>query len=336
MLSDRQKLVLKAIIEEYVKTNEPVGSRTLSKRDELAFSPATLRNDMADLEDLGYLEKTHTSSGRVPSEKGYRLYVEEILNEKETTQYTFPMIDDIFKRSELSKEDAINESMALVSNLTNYATVVLGQTALNSKIKKLQFISLQDRFAIILMITDQGHVESKRIIVPDGLSIREIEKVVNILDEVLHDCLVSEIEDKIKYEIDNEDIHDFLVYREDLVNAFVSAFSEMVKDRYSVKGQTNILAQPEFQNVEKMRELLNAIEQKEILKVIRYDDSGITIRIGQENEVKALQDCTVITVPYVSASGERGAISVFGPTRMEYDKIIPLLDYIAKNIKKII
>ncbi len=129
MLSQRQKLVLKAIVEEYVRTNEPVGSRTLSKRTELNFSPATLRNDMADLEELGYLEKTHTSSGRLPSTMGYHFYVETIMKEKAEQDYDFPMIDEIFHRQDLSKEQAINESMQLVAQLTNYATLVIGTSA---------------------------------------------------------------------------------------------------------------------------------------------------------------------------------------------------------------
>ena len=186
------------------------------------------------------------------------------------------------------------------------------------------------------MITDLGHVESKKILIPDGMSVKEIEKVINVLDEVLHNCLVSEIETKLKEEIKNEDIRDFIVYREDLVNAFASAFADMAKDKYHVSGQSKILLQPEFQNVEKVKDIFDAIEKREILKVVRYDETGVTVRIGQENEIKALQDCTVITVPYESSSGERGAISVFGPTRMEYNKIIPLLEYIAKNIKNIV
>ena len=335
MLSKRQILVLKAIVEEYVSTNEPVGSRTLSKRSDLQVSPATLRNDMADLEDLGFLEKTHTSSGRIPSEKGYHYYVETIMKERADAEYSFPMIDEIFKRHDLSKEQAINESMSLVSQLTNYATLVLGNSASSSKIKKLQFVSLQERFALIIMITDSGHVESKKIIVPDGLSFREIERVVNILDEILHDCLVSEIEQKLKEELNNEEIMDFMTYREDLVNAIVTAFQEMATDKYQISGQSNILQQPEFQDIEKVKDLFDAIEKKEILKVVKLDDNGISVRIGQENEIKALQDCTVITVPYEASNGHKGAISIFGPTRMEYSKIIPLLEYIAKNIKNI-
>ncbi len=336
MLSSRQILVLKAIIEEYVKTNEPVGSRTLSKREELAFSPATLRNDMADLEDLGYLEKTHTSSGRVPSIKGYHYYVETLMSEKDNNEYSFPMIDEIFKREDLSKEQAINESMNLVSQLTNYASLVLGSSAHSQRIKKLQFVGLQDRFALIIMITDAGHVESKKIIVPEELMFSEIEKVVKILDEILHNCLISDIQKTMEEKLQTEEIMEFMVYREDLVKAIIQAFQEMATDKYHITGQSNILTQPEFQDIEKVKDLFSAIEHKEILKVIKYDDSGITVRIGNENEIKALHDCTVITVPYATKSGERGAISIVGPTRMEYSKIIPLLEYISKNINKIL
>lgn len=336
MLSERQKLVLKTIVEEYVSTNEPVGSRTLSRLEWFNASPATLRNDMADLEDLGYLVKTHSSSGRIPSEKGYRFYVEEMMKREQESNLEFPMIDDIFRRQDISREEAINQSMDLVSNLTNYTSIVLGQSAYNSRIRKLEFLALQDHFAIILMITDLGHVESKKILIPDGLSVKEIERVIAVLDEILHNCLVCDIETKLKEEITNEDVRDFILYREDLVNAFASAFADMAKDKYHVQGQSKMLLQPEFQDVEKLKEIYEAIEQREILKVVKYDETGITVRIGQENEIKALQDCTVITVPYESSSGERGAISVFGPTRMEYNKIIPLLEYIAKNIKNIV
>ena len=336
MISERQKLVLKTIVEEYVSTNEPVGSRTLSRLEWFNASPATLRNDMAYLEDLGYLVKTHSSSGRIPSEKGYRFYVEEMMKKEQESNLEFPMIDDIFRRQDISREEAINQSMDLVSNLTNYTSIVLGQSAYNSRIRKLEFLALQDHFAIILMITDLGHVESKKILIPDGLSVKEIERVIAVLDEILHNCLVCDIETKLKEEITNEDVRDFILYREDLVNAFASAFADMAKDKYHVQGQSKMLLQPEFQDVEKLKEIYEAIEQREILKVVKYDETGITIRIGQENEIKALQDCTVITVPYESSSGERGAISVFGPTRMEYNKIIPLLEYIAKNIKNIV
>ncbi len=336
MLSERQKLVLIAIIEEYVKTNEPVGSFALVKRPELNFSSATLRNDMAQLEEMGFLEKTHTSSGRVPSVKGYRFYVETIMKKTSEETANFPMIDEIFDRPNITREEAISESMEIITKITNYATIALGKTAYNSRIKKLEFVSLKENYAVILMITDQGHVESKRIIVPAGISIREIEKTITILDEVLHNCLLSDIQNQLLDDITNDEIRDYIHYHSDLVDAFVNAFTEMVSDKYHISGKYNILSQPEFQNVTKARAFLDAIEKKDILRIVKSDSMGINIKIGQENELKIMQDCTVITVPYETNSGSVGAITVFGPTRMEYDKVIPLLEYIAKNMKKIV
>ncbi|MDD2493194.1 MAG: heat-inducible transcriptional repressor HrcA [Bacilli bacterium] len=337
MISKRQRMVLKAIVEEYVKTAEPVGSKILTLRPEfkLNVSPATIRNDMVLLEELGLIVKTHSSSGRVPSEEGYRLYVREII-EQEDQKEAFPMIDEIIDRDLISREQAIKESMSLVTELTNYASIVMGSASYNARIKKLQFVSLHGRYAVILMITDRGYVESKKIIVPEDISIHDIEKVIEFLNDVLEDCPISDIDEVVREKLSSESINNYVEYYDELVGAFVKTFTEMAKDKYFLTGQNKILSQPEFQNVSKIKELLIAIEQKEIFKVIRASETGITVRIGSENQIKAMQDCTVITIPYEITEGEYGAIAVFGPTRMEYQKIIPLLEYIAKNIKKII
>ena len=250
MITERQKLVLIGIVEEYVKTNEPVGSLVLSKRPELNFSTATLRNDMAELEELGYLEKMHTSSGRVPSEKGYRLYVEEIMRRNETANDDFPMLDEIFERPNISLEQALYESMDMVSQLTNYASIALGKTAYTSRIKKLEFISLKGNQAVILMVTDHGHVESKKILVPEVVSPRELEQVVSVLDEILHNVLVSDIKNVINNPNLNDEIRDYLNYHSELVNTFLDAFMNMAADKYHLAGQYNMLSQPEFQDIE--------------------------------------------------------------------------------------
>lgn len=336
IVTERQKLVLIAIVEEYVKTNEPVGSLVLSKREELQFSSATLRNDMATLEELGYLEKTHISSGRIPSEKGYRLYVNEIMKRGKKDETLFPMIDEIFENPNVSQDEAIHKSMELVTQLTNYATIVLGKTAYNSKIKKLEFVSLTGQYAIILMVTDKGHVESKRIVVPAGLNPKEINRVIAVLDEILHDSIVSDIHATLSHATLSDELRDYLEYHDNLVNACIEAFSEMASDKYHFSGRYNILSQPEFKDVDKVKELFSAIEKREILKVVSSDSMGITIKIGHENELKVMKDCTVVTVPYEGSDGSVGAITVFGPKRMEYSKVIPLLEYIAGNIKKIV
>ncbi|MDD3106550.1 MAG: heat-inducible transcriptional repressor HrcA [Bacilli bacterium] len=338
MLSARQTMVLKAIVEEYVKTNEPVGSKTLTDRPEFALnvSPATIRNDMVELEQLGLILKTHTSSGRVPSEEGYRVYVTEILNEKTNKIDKFPLIDEIFERDLISREQAIKESMSLVTELTNYAAVVLGSSSYNSRIKKIQFISLSQRHAVIMLVTDRGYVESKKIIVPEDISIRDIERTIIFLNEILRDCPIAKIDETIKKHLEDESFQAYVEYYDDLISALVRMFTDMVQDKYFLSGQSKILSQPEFQNISKVKDLLNAIEHQEIIKAINMTERGISVRIGRDNQIQAMRDCTVITIPYELDNGEYGAIAVIGPTRMEYQKVIPLLEYIAKNIKKVI
>ena len=333
MLSDRQLKILNWIVEEYVKTAEPVGSKTLSNNPEFQFSSATIRNDMAVLEEQGYLLKTHTSSGRIPSVKGYKLYVSKVLDNKESSN-EFPMIDEIFKRNETNKDDAIKESMSLVSQLTNYASVALGSSSYNARIKNLQIVKLSEYSAVMVMVTDQGYVESKKIIIPDAINFRDIEKVIRLLNETLHDCPISEIDKKLKVIQNAEDIQRSIEYYDELVGVFIRAVSEMVKDKYFVSGQTNILNFPEFQDIDKVKDIFNLMNEKDIFKLVSINSNNITVNIGQDNQIKAMEDCTVISVPYDNGNGHRGAIAVIGPTRMEYQKIIPLLDYIAKYLGK--
>ncbi len=337
MITSRQKKILKAIIEEYVRTNEPVGSKFLASLPEFNYSSATIRNDMAELENLGLLLKTHTSSGRVPSEEGYRVYVRDIIenNNIRNDNDLFPLIDEIFERESFNKEHAVKKSMALVTDLTNYASVVLGGSAYNSKIKKLQLVSLNERLAVILMVTDQGYVESKKIIIPEEISVHDIEKVVNLLNDILYDCAISEIDSVLKNKFHEQELLKQVDYYDELVGILVRTFSDMVQDKYFLSGKTNILSQPEFHDVNRVKELLDVMERKEILKVINLSSNGITVKIGQENEIKAMEDCTIISVPFENDYGEKGAIAVIGPTRMEYHKVIPLLKYIASNIKKL-
>ncbi len=337
MISDRQKLILKAIVEEFVRTNEPVGSKTLTDNEHFALnvSPATIRNEMAILEEMGLIVKTHTSSGRIPSEDGYKLYVQGVLNEKNSVE-NFPLIDEIFEKDLISREEAIKESVALVSDITNYAALVLGASSYNARIKKLQFVSLTQRHAVILIVTDQGYVESKKIIVPDEVNVSEMDKIITILNDILHDCPISEIDKRIKEHLEKDNMSSFIAYYEKFISALTRVFTEMVQDKFFLSGQSNILNQPEFQNVSKAKEILNVIENQEILKAVNVTNAGISVKIGGDNQIHAMKDCTVITVPYELDDGKTGAIAVIGPTRMHYQKVIPLLEYIAKNIKKVV
>ena len=343
MLTERQIKVLTAIIEEFVRTNEPVGSKALIEKPELMldYSSATIRNEMAFLEGKGYLNKTHTSSGRVPSEEGYRFYVSNIINERTvkevdlTEEESFPLVDDIIERNMLSREQAIHESMSLVADLTKYTSVVMGPSGYNAKIRKIQFVSLYDRYAVVLMVTDKGNVESKKIIVPEFISVDDIEKIISYLNTILYDCPIAEIYDRIKSQSETSRISDYINYYDELIAAFVQTLTSMAKDDVFMSGKNNIFSQPEFRDTEKVKGLLQAIEQDEIIKNAIVADEGVSVKIGHDNQLSVMNDCSVVSVPYQLQNGEIGRIAVIGPMRMEYQKIIPLLEYIAKSIKKI-
>lgn len=334
MLTERQIKILITIIEEFVKTAEPIGSRTLSKMEHLPYSSATLRNEMADLEELGFLEKTHTSSGRVPSEKGYRFYVDYLQIKPSHAFIEYPPISSLFNQKNLERDDAIKQAVKVLSDLTNYTSIILGPSAANSRIKKFQFVPLSDVNAVLILITDKGYVESKNLVMPSGININEVEKVIHLMNEALADCLVSEIPNKLNYEL-KPYFKQFMDYQEKLIDSILHAFSTFVSDQYYLSGKNNIFYQPEFQDIDKLQKLMLALDDKQMLKIIQSNETGLQVRIGHENHIDAMQNCTVITVPYQISDKENGTIAIVGPTRMEYSKVIPLLEYIAKNISKL-
>lgn len=333
MLSTRQKEVLKMIVEEFVKTAEPVGSRTLSKK--LNFSSATLRNDMADLEEEGYLEKTHSSSGRVPSEKGYHYYVETLMGESDDP-IDLKVIDDLFDNLPSDKESVIAEAMKRLSELTNYTTLALGPQAKYSTVKKIELIPLYERTGVLLVVTNQGHLENKQIVFPESVDIEDAKAVVNILNDVLKDVPIANVSEKLHYEINAKHIEDLMQYNDRILSAFLDAFTQFAESKYYLSGQSNMLDQPEFSDLQRVKELMKFFEKNDVLKLVEHtDNKGLTVRIGTENQVQAMKDCSVVMVPYDLNQNEKGTLAVVGPTRMEYQKVIPLLKYIASHLSKL-
>lgn len=333
MLSERQELVLKLIIDEYVKTAEPIGSRSLSKF--MDVSPATIRNEMSDLEDMGYLEKTHTSSGRVPSEKGYRYYIETIIKNLDEETDGYFEFESLFENQEIERDEIIKEAVDLLSQATNCTAISLGPNAFHSKIKKVQLVPLTPTQALILVITNFGHVESKQITISEDMEVDELVKVIDLLNEMLVGTPISQVSEKLHYEIQHNTIKELLKYRETIVDSFIEAFSKFAQTKYYLTGQSNMLYQPEFNDIQKLREFVTTIENNEIFKIVETNSDGVSVKIGTENTVTAMQDCTVVSSTYYTHDGEKGSISVVGPTRMEYRKVIPLMKFIARHITKL-
>jgi heat-inducible transcriptional repressor len=334
MLTSRQERILKLIIEEYIKTAEPIGSRTLSKM--LDFSPATIRNEMADLQDLGYIEKTHTSSGRVPSDKGYHYYIDKILESNNLQDDSFDVIDKLFENSEIKRDEAIKQATTLLSQLTNYTTISLGTDAYVSKVKKIELISLSESQCLILVVTNLGHVESKQIEVPENTTMEDLKRVIEIFNEILLDTPIGQVSEKLHYEINSDRIKDIMAYNQTIIDTFLDAFTKFTQSKYYLSGKNKVLYQPEFNDVERVRELMTFFEQNDIFKLVENtEQNGLTVRIGKENHIQAMRDCTVITVPYQLNDKDSGTIAIVGPTRMEYQKVIPLVKYLASHMSKL-
>ncbi|MFH0767800.1 MAG: heat-inducible transcriptional repressor HrcA [Bacillota bacterium] len=334
MITSRQKLILKAIIEAYVREAQPVGSKTLTQMPYLKFSSATLRYDMAQLEELGYLEKTHTSSGRVPSELGYRYYVEHLVTRDQDVVDSFPLIDEIFRRNKIAKEHAVEEAIHLLSELTNYTALAVGPNSSQNTIKKIDFIPLTDHEAVVLIVTDQGHIQHQNITVPEEMNINELKDIIKTLDELLRNRFIDEASQILQAAFAKKEIASFIEYQTQLMHSFIHAFAKFAEENFYLSGVTNVFEQPEFHNVRHIKNFVEMLDRRDLIKLIG-DHEGLSIRFGSDLQLFPMENCTVISVPYRISETEHGTIAVVGPTRMEYSKVIPLVEYIASNVGKL-
>lgn len=327
MLTSRQEKILQLIVDEYVKSVNPVGSKLIC--DELNCSSATIRNEMSILEELGYLEKTHVSSGRIPSEAGYRYYVDNLMEPKKMNGDDVLKLQLIFNNNKLDMPDVIKKSLAIISELTDYTSVVLGSKSNENKLQKVEVLPLIDSKLIAIIVTDKGHVEHRNITI-SGVSIEEVQKTVELINKLLIGTPIDEINKKLEFEV-KPIINQYVMQHEIIYNAFYNVFSDMVsKNDMSFVGKTNILNQPEFNNVEKIKNLLNKFEDSSLFESIEEDDNDINIYIGKESKLD--DDVTVIKTKYKTDTDE-GTIAVIGPKRMEYDRVVSLLGYIKEHLK---
>lgn len=334
MLTSRQKLILKAIVEYYVEYAQPVGSKILTKMPYLDYSSATLRYDMARLEELGYLEKTHTSSGRIPSEHGYRYYVNHLVTRDSDVVDDFPLVDEVITRHSYSRNLAVEEAINLLSELTKYTAMAVGPKNSEIKITKIDFIPTTDREAVILIVTNKGHVQHQSIGVPEGVNVNDIGEVIKTLDELLKNRYLDEAEQLLKSSFAKEQISTFVDYQRQIYDSFIHAFAKFAEDKFYLSGITNVFDQPEFSNADNIKNFVDMLDRREIVKFIGGKDS-LNITFGSEIELKLMENFSIISVPYRVSENEKGTIAVVGPTRMEYSKVIPLLEYIASNLGKL-
>ncbi len=329
MIGSRQSEMLKIIIEEYIKTARPVGSKSIC--DSLDCSSATIRNEMAELEDLGYLEKTHISSGRIPSEKGYRYYVDNLMKPKELNGEDVLTLQTILNNKSLVLSDVITKSMEIISEMTSYTSLVLGSTATTNRLKKVETVPINESMLIAIIITDKGHIENKTINIDENISLEEIKKMVDLINNLLVDTPIDEINRKLEFEI-KPIIGKYIKQQEMIYNVFYNAFNEMAnKSNYHFSGKNNILTQPEFNNVDKIKSIIGKLDDLDTITNIEETENGINVYIGEESKIDS--DIAVIKTKY-RINNEEGTLAIIGPKRMEYGKVVSILEFIKKEIEE--
>lgn len=328
MLSARQKELLKLIVEDYIKTARSISSNSLCKI--LNCSSATIRNEMALLEEIGLIEKTHISSGRIPSEKGYRYYVDNIMKPKELTGEDVLKLQQVFQNKSLVLTDAISKSMEIISEITNYTAVILGSTSADNRLTKVEVVPVSDNQLVAIVITDKGHVQHKNIMLQESVALEEVKQTVDLINKLVVGVPIDEVSITLEYQV-KPIIANYVKQHEVLYNAFYNAFSDFANaSNVQMSGKKNILMQPEFDNTEKIKQILDKFDDKKIINSIKEDDNGINIYIGSENDID--EDLTVVKTKY-NNNGEEGTIALIGPKRMEYDHVVTLLNYIKENLE---
>ncbi len=332
-MDKRQEDLLKVIVETYVKTVKPVGSKSLCQKFKL--SSATIRNEMAVLESLGYIEKNHISSGRIPSESGYRYYVEHLMEPEKLTGSDVLKLQNIVKNQDLVLSDAISQCMEIISDLTSYASVVLGSNAEGNLLKQVSIIPIDNNKIVALVCTNKGVVENKQFQLEEQTDIKELIKTSEIINKMLTGTPINEVASRLEFEI-KPIIAKQMVDYERIYHIFYNALSDFAMqeaDDIRVVGRAKVLEQPEYNDAETIKKLAYKLDDQKFIKhvVNDKDNDELKVYIGKDSEVDP--NTTVIKRKY-DINGESGTVAVIGPKRMEYARVMGLLDYVLNEMKK--
>lgn len=332
---ERKMKILYSIIRDYIDTAEPIGSRTIAKKYDLGISAATIRNEMSDLEEMGFLIQPHTSAGRVPSQKAYRIYVDELMK-------VAHLNDDLQKEIRASYNEyveeidkAIKHTAKVIAQLTSYTSMVSLPQMDTLDCKHVQLIPIEEERVLMVVVTRENIINNYELKLSRPVQDQELEKLNNILNHVVKGTTFKNIGDGL-----TRKIKDLTLKENELLQEIVPIFKDVLIQRndnliYS-NGITNILNYPEFNDIGKVKEFLDAIEEKthvaEILQ--RTGDEALNIVIGTENRIQAFKDCSLVTATYRINGENIGSIGVIGPVRMNYDHVVSVMNFLSKELNK--
>lgn len=332
MLTPRRIEIFKAIVDEYIRTAEPVGSKTLAQQYHLPYSSATIRNDMQVLEEMGYLEKTHTSSGRIPSTAGYKFYCENLLNDSSLDKKMEVAIRDAFVAANMNIEEAVHVSCQILSEMTNMTTGAIGPDSSSQRLEHIKIFPIDNRNAVCVFITNTGHTETKNFHFEEEISLNDIENCTEILNDRLKDVPILDLPERMQ-EIKPE--LSAVVQRHDLLfTAFVQAFVRFASENVYFSGRDRMLYQPEFEDISKLKKLMSLLDDSTVWKNMSSDSKAVAVKTSSGAELSWFNDVAVVRSTFHVNEKESGQLVVVGPSRMNYDKVVAMLEYAAKMIEK--
>lgn len=337
MLNERKKKILQIIIEDYISSAEPVGSRTIARKYDLGLSPATIRNEMSDLELLGYLEQPHTSAGRIPSAQAYRFYVDALIEPGTLTDNNMALIDGWYNERRRNIDDIFQSTAKILSRMTQNVSMVLTNQQTIANFCYLKFLPLDSQHAILCIVADDGSIDTNVVDIPLGMSSEEMDYLAGKMSKLLEDRNLSDISVEILQNVHTDVVEDKLIFSS-LLQAVRKMTGRRQEQKVFLGGTKQLLNQPEFRDVERVRNLLGILEEEKVLKDLLQggEDSGLKVTIGSENKFTGIQDCSMVQATYRLNCQIVGTMAVLGPTRMEYGKVISVMDYLHKYLKTIL
>ena len=336
-LSERSRHILEAIIEDYIISAEPVGSRTISRSHGLSLSPASVRNVMADLEEMGFLTSPHTSAGRVPTDKAYRFYVDSLVG---SSRIAREEREEIRKRCSLTGRDigeVLKETSRMLSSISHYMGIVVAPRFTANVFRHIEFLKLGGKRLLAIFVSQNGTVQNKIIETDEEMQLADLTRMSNYLDDLLKGLTITQVKNRILEEMQEEKI------RYDVLLARALKLSQQTLEEADaevfIEGQANILEQPEFADVAKMKEIIRAFEEKgQLLALLERSMAaeGVQIFIGSESHLNRMSGMSLVTSTYMTGKNTLGILGVIGPTRMGYAKVIPIVDYTARQVSRLL
>jgi len=333
-MEERNKQILTSVINEYVLTAEPVGSRKLAKKYNINLSSATIRNVMSDLEDMGLLHQPHTSAGRIPTEKALRFYVNSILKVKDLKLREKDRIRKRYQFSELEASDIIKQTSEVLSVLSHQMSIISAPKIIGTVLKHIEFIKISTNRILVIFVSQSGFVQNRIVEDKEDISQDELDKYTNYLGDILVGISLEEVREKLDEEMQKEKItYDQLLSK--ALQLSKKALAEELEPELYLGGKINLLESPEFSEVGRMKTLLQALEEKNLLLTLldkTMDAEGVQIFIGSEVQLSDMQTLSIITSPYRQGKNVVGALGIIGPTRMDYLNLIPIVEYSAQLV----